>query len=138
MKKANFEYIRKKLEINGDCWEWIGYKNKDGYGRIGGRILTHVLSWNHHYGDIPKGLMVCHSCDNPPCVNPKHLWLGTCKQNQMDSFMKGRRQKKISLSIIPAIKSYAKKYGIKLTSILLEVDYKTISNIVNERSFIYA
>lgn len=76
-----------------DCWEWIGYKDKAGYARLMIRsqwLLGHVLSYLLHFGPIPGDLHVCHSCDNPCCVNPNHLWLGTHQQNMKDRNDKGR------------------------------------------------
>lgn len=76
------------------CWEWLGYIEGGGYGtfREGLRkTRAHIFSYKLYNGDIPNGLNVCHSCDNPSCVNPNHLWLGTSKQNAEDCVRKGRR-----------------------------------------------
>ena len=75
------------------CWEWTGIKNNHGYGRLTytpNRYLTHRLYWQLFIGEIPQGLVVCHHCDNPPCMNPDHLFLGTLSDNQQDASRKGR------------------------------------------------
>lgn len=75
------------------CWEWQGYTDANGYGRVGVvgyRYYTHRLSYLLAYGEIPNGLHVCHACDNPRCVNPDHLWLGTHLDNIADRTRKGR------------------------------------------------
>ena len=75
------------------CWEWTAGKNGDGYGNFrwhGKHIGTHRLSYLLVYGMIPKGMLVLHHCDNPPCVNPCHLFLGTHQDNADDMKQKGR------------------------------------------------
>ena len=81
---------------NSDCWNWLGGVDTRGYGQIwagsptnkGARV--HRISFNLHMGEIPSGLLVCHTCDNKLCVNPAHLFLGTSKDNAQDKKLKGR------------------------------------------------
>lgn len=73
------------------CWISTHCWNEDGYGRTGKKPrLAHRLSYEIHYGPIPAGLLVCHRCDTPSCVNPDHLFLGTDKENTQDCKRKGR------------------------------------------------
>jgi hypothetical protein len=75
------------------CWEWQGCRNVEGgYGviRFGKHLLTHRVSWELHNGQIPDGLCVLHHCDNPACVRPDHLFLGTHQENMDDKSRKGR------------------------------------------------
>lgn len=78
------------------CWIWTAGKSSDGYGRLynpGRRshpLYASRVSWEIHRGPIPAKLRVCHDCDNPPCVNPDHLWVGTHQDNMRDRDAKGR------------------------------------------------
>ncbi len=78
---------------NGPCWGWIGYKNKKGYGcfKVDKKVLkAHRFSYMKYIGPIPSGLCVCHKCDNPSCVNPNHLFVGTNHDNIIDKVNKKR------------------------------------------------
>jgi hypothetical protein len=86
---------------NQGCWLWSGCVGRDGYGKLkrGGKTLrAHRVFYEAHKGPIPEGLLVCHSCDNPLCVNPDHLWVGTQVDNEKDKDQKGRRSPSPSIS----------------------------------------
>lgn len=76
------------------CWDWLGCKNKQGYGKIGigpsECVNAHRVSWVIHNGQIPDDMFVCHKCDNPSCTNPEHLFLGTRQDNINDMMIKKR------------------------------------------------
>lgn len=77
------------------CHLWTGAVNSKGYGRlyvheVRGPRLAHRWAWEHHHGPIPPGLYVLHTCDNPPCQNQDHHYLGTAKQNTEDAMARGR------------------------------------------------
>ena len=77
------------------CWVWCGGINKQGQGVVrhqGKNWVTSRLAWTLIHGEIPKGMYICHTCDNPSCINPDHLWLGTPKDNTQDMIRKGRRR----------------------------------------------
>lgn len=77
------------------CWEWAGGTlSKDGYGRMkidGRHVMVHRVSYEMFVEKIPDGKLVLHKCDNPPCANPAHLFLGTNRENALDCLAKGRR-----------------------------------------------
>lgn len=100
--KENPEYFWNNVDIKGkdECWVWKGYAythkkyKTDIRGMVifnGKTIQTHRISWILTYGYIPKGMSVCHRCDNTICANPNHLFLGTQHDNIQDCVKKGRR-----------------------------------------------
>jgi len=91
------DHARLFSRVTGDiegCWNFTGHKTADGYGKVnyrGKSMLAHRVSYLIVNGRLPADLLVCHRCDNPSCINPSHLFLGTDFDNTMDAIKKGRR-----------------------------------------------
>lgn len=95
--KTRTERFWAKVEKRGpaECWLWLASRNAQGYGKFSvasgrGHMGAHRAVWELVNGAVPDGLWVLHRCDNPPCVNPAHLFLGTCRDNHLDMVAKGR------------------------------------------------
>jgi hypothetical protein len=135
-----------------ECWEWKARaKTAFGYGRMtAGRnvhLKSHRVSWTLANGQIPKGMNVCHSCDNPACCNPRHLFLGTHLDNVRDMMVKGRMRKPplhhgeahhavaIPTSELPFIKS--SRLTAKELAVRYNVSQKTIYRIKAGRTRVH-
>lgn len=132
------------------CWEWVGRTNAHGYGQVSthclGERYAHRISWAIHFGAIPNGLSVLHRCDNPRCVNPDHLFLGSRADNVRDMVNKRRHcygethgRRKLTEPQVHEIRSMhraglvtkreaARIYGISQTM---------VNNIVNLRAWVH-
>ena len=94
--RTTAERFWEKVQKTEGCWEWIGYRTPYGYGSFGaggrqrGAVFAHRFAYELINGPVPNGLCVLHRCDNPPCVRPDHLFLGTKKDNTQDMMEKKR------------------------------------------------
>lgn len=145
-------YIKSRVTItSSDCWEWNGHCDKDGYGQANSRLGTnsraHRLSYEIFKGST-KGLVIRHTCDNPPCCNPDHLIEGTHRNNLNDAVERGRRDLKAAsehansfIKIPPekaeAILKYHHEHGGTQSEIAqaFGVSQKTISNILHSKHY---
>jgi hypothetical protein len=134
-----------KVQKTEYCWLWIGRIDQEGYGRLDKNnkgILAHRLSYELHNGLIPNGLDVLHTCDNPKCVNPEHLWIGTHTDNMRDMFAKGRRKikkgeennnaKLTKCQVLEIKRKYKKGNGATLAK-EYNVSLTTISHIIHKK-----
>ena len=132
-----------KVKKGPRCWLWTASVDKDGYGQVGSgttpptMLKAHRVSWSLVRGAVPKGKNVLHRCDNPPCVRPSHLFLGTTRDNNHDMTCKGRNvfQKnnpslKLSVSQVRAIRR--RRLGgekLRLIALAYGVTEGTVSRI---------
>jgi len=136
------------VDCGMDCWLWLAYKDPNGYGKFkyqGTYKLAHRVSYIIHYGEIPEGMCVLHKCDNPSCVNPLHLFLGTMQDNVNDMIDKGRccsgekhPNSKRTQQQIDNIRLIYSNGGISQKSLgdMFGVSSRSISNIVNNKTWI--
>jgi len=96
-KKDRQWFIDRVVIAESGCWVWVGEKSPRGYayttyqeGGVKKKFRVHRMAYDSLVGQIPDGLLVCHHCDNPPCVNPEHLFVGTNLDNVRDRDKKGR------------------------------------------------
>jgi hypothetical protein len=113
-----------KIKVTPSCWVWTASIGSTGYGQIsasGGPKKAHRVSYEMHIGPIPDGLCVLHKCDNPVCVNPAHLFLGTRTENAKDKVSKGRQARGVGHGLKGADHPAAKLDAEKVKSIRLDV-----------------
>lgn len=116
------------VRTQNGCLEWGGHRLPNGYGYYSHRYV-HRLSYEINFGDIPPGMLVCHKCDNPPCFEPSHLFVGTHKDNAQDCVRKGRnsrpprhsgethRSARLTEADVREIRRQRDRYGIKFSEL---------------------
>lgn len=90
-KPIEFFQDRVMVDPKTNCWVWMFARTRKGYGRYFHNKRAHRGAWEAVNGPIPEGMFVCHKCDNPPCCNPEHLFLGNHEDNVQDKVSKGRQ-----------------------------------------------
>lgn len=131
------------VDRTGECWIWTAGRSEYGYGRLffrGKARKAHRVAYELTHGPIPTGLFVCHACDNPACVRPDHLWLGTNQDNLVDASRKGRiPQSKLTPTTVREIRAalaagepkkvIARRYGVAPHAIRLLAAGRTWAHV---------
>lgn len=149
--KPEFNRFISKVVKTDNCWLWIGSTYRFGYGhfrrKINGKWImykAHRYSYEYFKGQIPKGMLICHTCDNPACVNPNHLYSGTHKDNVDDMFSRNRKSRLIrnpkhnllSMEIareIRKLKSDKPAILLREISVMFSTSLTQVSRILNNK-----
>lgn len=157
MRKTTEERFWCKVNKTKKCWDWIASMNPKGYGYFGDPqrrrvMLAHRYSWELHNGAIPEGAHVLHRCDNPACIRPSHLFLGSELDNHNDAIAKERKspqpipRRQFSHNEVHQIRklyrsqehwprNVARPYSLRGLAQLFNVSFGEIGHIVNRRIF---
>mgnify|MGYP000875074621 FL=1 len=139
------EFMEKVKIVDSGCWEWQGATTPTGYGRYAfyNQLYAHRFSFYIFKGDLCDGMEVCHTCDNPRCVNPAHLWQGTKRDNMRDCAAKGRiNTVQLTPEQVRTIRQLhnlkystadlAQRYGVTTTTIWAVIKRRTWDYIADE------
>lgn len=154
MKNVNQRFDEKTVIAESGCVEWTSNKTHNGYGLFkldGKSVRAHRFAYERAFGPIHDGLHVCHSCDNPKCVNPAHLFLGTAKDNIHDAVKKGRMKgfasnqqgennrnaKLTSCSVAEIRKLFCSGVSRLDLSKMFDVHYNTVKAIIRGETWVY-
>ncbi len=158
MGRLNKNYINSKVvqrfegkffkDVDTDCWNWNAGKTGKGYGQFklkGKYVQAHRFSYLYYVGEYPEYLHVLHTCDNPLCVNPDHLFLGTNTSNMQDKVLKSRcnhksgekhHKAKLTMHQVRRIREFASvEVSYRELSNLFSVDTSTIRRIVENKRY---
>ena len=144
MSKILQERLLKKVNKTATCWLWMGKTQSDGYGEIWHPekkklVTVHKLMYQWFNGEVPEKKFVCHTCDVRNCVNPKHLWVGTNRDNIIDAAKKGRVANQIlTQKSVFKIRQLAEQ-GVKqdVLAKLYNVSRPTIGRAINRKTHFY-
>jgi HNH endonuclease len=142
---TTYQRFLAKVRQSSACWEWKAVKNRDGYGRIrvnGKMVLAHRLAYIHFIGEIPEGMVIMHTCNNPGCVNPVHLCVGTQAENIAHCIASGRRAKgerngaaKLTTADVVYIRTAYGKFSQQELAEAKGVDPSMVSRIVRGKKW---
>lgn len=143
MRKTLLERFEEKTLLIpfSTCHWWDGAPDRNGYGRISvGSVnySAHRMAYKIYKGEIPENMIVCHTCDNPMCVNPDHLWLGTNRENLQDMVKKGRtgeRGRKFNRNKAATIRFLSESFSTKEIAAFYSVKPRAIRNIINRKTW---
>lgn len=144
------DFLEQRIDKDSEtgCWNWAGHKNKTGYGVINnpwygkfGTPFAHRISYIVHKGPIEKGMFICHTCDNPKCINPLHLYEGTAQDNVDDRTNRGRHghrnelKRKLTDDQVKEIRKLSKTKSQRDIAKIYKVSQRTVCNIINNKTY---